>query len=160
MNINEVHEEANGQDIAIIGIAGRFPGAANIDEYWNVISQGINSIKYFSAEELISAGIDKSLVENPDYVKASAVMDDIDKFDSSFFGFAPREADLIDPQHRVFMECAWEALEHSGYSTEEYNGIISVFAGASINYYLFSLSSTGKIVSSISIRVISVPNWL
>ncbi|MEG4589522.1 beta-ketoacyl synthase N-terminal-like domain-containing protein [Microcoleus sp. MOSTC5] len=125
------------EGIAIIGMAGRFPGAKNVDEFWENLRDGVESISFFSEQELESFGIDESVVRDPRYVKARAVLEDIELFDASFFGFNPREAEITDPQHRFFLESAWEALENAGYNSETYEGSIGVYAGAgSYNTYL------------------------
>jgi acyl transferase domain-containing protein len=122
-----------GLEIAVIGMAGRFPGAANIGAFWSNLSQGIESLTFFSDKELEKAGIDPRLPENPNYVKAGAVLERIDYFDASFFGYTPKEAMLMDPQVRFFHECAWETLEDAGYNPMSYNKLIGVYAGASDN---------------------------
>ena len=123
-------------DIAIIGMAGRFPGARNIQEYWRNLCNGVESIAFLSDAEVAAQGVDQETLRNPRYVKASAAIEDIEKFDAAFFGINPREAELTDPQHRLFLECAWEALEDAGYPAEQYSGSVGVFAGASVNTYL------------------------
>jgi acyl transferase domain-containing protein len=125
-------------DIAIIGMAGRFPGAKNIDEYWDNLRLGVESISFFSDEELLAAGVDPAVLTAPNYVKAAPLLNDVDLFDASFFGYLPKEAQFMDPQHRLFLECAWEALEHAGYDAEKYKGAIGVFAGSALNTYLLS----------------------
>lgn len=123
-------------DIAIIGMAGRFPGARNVRDYWRNLCVGIESITFLSDAELTAQGVDQEAIRNARYVKAAAALEDIDKFDAGFFGISPREAELTDPQHRFFLECSWEALEDAGYAPEQYPGSIGVFAGASVNTYL------------------------
>ncbi|MHC5744956.1 MAG: type I polyketide synthase [Nostoc sp.] len=137
---NFIHSlNENLQDeIAIIGMAGRFPGANEIDSFWNNLRDGVESISFFTNEELISAGVDRSLLNEPNYVKASGILEDIELFDASFFGFSPREAELTDPQHRLFMESVWEALENAGYNSETYSGQIGLFAGLAASSYLLS----------------------
>lgn len=122
--------------IAVIGIAGRFPKARNIDEFWQNLQAGRECISFFSDEDVIASGTDPAFLSNPNFVKAFGVLDDIDLFDAQFFGISPREAKLLDPQHRLFLECAWEALEHAGYDSERYPGRISVFAGTNTSTYL------------------------
>jgi acyl transferase domain-containing protein/acyl carrier protein len=122
--------------IAIIGIAGRFPGAKNITEFWHNLCNGVESISKFSDEELIAAGISPEFINHPNYVKAGAVLEDVDLFDASFFGFNPKEAEITDPQHRLFLECAWEGLEDAGYDTQRTESRIGVYAGASLSNYL------------------------
>ncbi|MBV9788909.1 MAG: acyltransferase domain-containing protein, partial [Chloroflexi bacterium] len=134
-------------DIAIVGMAGRFPGAKNLDEFWQNLCQGVESIGHFSDEELIEVGIDPEQLRDPSYVKAKGALDEIETFDAPFFGFHPREAQITDPQHRLFLECAVEALEHAGYNPDEYGGRIGVFAGAALNtYLLFNLYSNPEIL--------------
>jgi acyl transferase domain-containing protein/acyl carrier protein len=134
MGITEAYESIEG--IAIIGISGRFPGAKNITEFWENLCDGVEAISQFSDKELIAAGVDPSLFKNPNYKKAGAVLDDIDLFDAGFFGFNPKEAEMTDPQHRLFLECAWEALENAGYDAQRCESRIGVYAGASLNNYL------------------------
>ncbi|MEJ6485866.1 beta-ketoacyl synthase N-terminal-like domain-containing protein [Nostoc punctiforme UO1] len=123
-------------DVAIIGMSGRFPGAKNIEEFWDNLKNGKESISFFSDEELEEAGIDPSLYNRRNYVKAAPVLEDVEMFDASFFGCSSREAQMIDPQIRVFLECAWEALERAGYNSQTYSGSIGVYASKSLNYYL------------------------
>jgi len=130
------------EGIAIIGLAGRFPGAKNITEFWQNLCDGVEAISQFSDEELIAAGVDPSLLNNSNYVKAGAVLEDIDLFDAGFFGFNPKEAEMTDPQHRLFLECAWEALENAGYDVQRCESRIGVYGGASFNNYLtFDINS-------------------
>ncbi|HET8843080.1 MAG TPA: polyketide synthase, partial [Ktedonobacteraceae bacterium] len=127
--------ELNGLEVAIIGLAGRFPGSKNIEEYWQNLRDGIDAISSFSTEELLSAGVYSSELEDPSYVRRSGVIEDIDLFDAAFFGYSPREAELLDPQQRLFLECAEEALENAGYDARRYNDAIGVYAGSSLNTY-------------------------
>jgi len=128
--------------IAIIGMSGKFPGAKNIDQFWQNLRDGIESVSFFSDQELISVGVDPAVLAKPNYVKAFGSLQDIECFDAAFFGFNAREAEVMDPQHRLFLECAWEALESAGYNPETYDGQIGVFSGASFNsYWLKNLAS-------------------
>ncbi|GAB1539414.1 beta-ketoacyl synthase N-terminal-like domain-containing protein [Scytonema sp. NUACC21] len=138
-----------GLEIAIVGMVGRFPGANNLEEFWQNLQNGVESIEFFSDEELKSAGIDLDKVNDPNYVKAGSVLEDIELFDASFFGFNPREAECIDPQQRIFLECAWEALESAGYDSKQYKGLIGVYAGTSINNYFINLYSNQNVRNSI-----------
>ena len=140
----------NGLEIAIIGMAGRFPGAKNIDEYWHNIKNGVESIRPLTDEYLLSQGVDKTLLEHPQYVKAGAVLEDIELFDADFFGFSPREAEILDPQQRLFLECAQEAIETAGYNPQTYPGLIGVYGGAGMNGYLFNLYTNPNIRNSVS----------
>lgn len=124
--------------IAIVGMAGRFPGAKNLEELWQNLANGVESVSFFSDEELLESGIDPDLLKNPNYVKAGAVLEDIDLFDAPFFDFNPKEAEITDPQHRLFLECAWSALENAGYDPYRYRGKTGVYGGASLNNYYSS----------------------
>lgn len=132
--VNESTDQLNG--IAIIGMAGRFPKADNIDEYWQNLVNGVECIAFYQDEELIQSGIDPEVLKNPDYVKAKGEVSNVDMFDASFFGINPREAEVTDPQHRMLLECAWEAMEHAGYDSFKYQSPIGIFAGKSMDYYL------------------------
>lgn len=128
----------SGIEIAVIGMAGRFPGAKNLEQFWQNLCDGVESINFFTDEELLARGGDARLLDDPNYVKAEAVLDDIEMFDASFFGYTPREASLIDPQHRLFLETAWEALENAGYAAGERSLRSGIYAGESVNSYLIS----------------------
>jgi len=121
--------------IAIIGMAGRFPGAGDVDRFWLNLRDGVESIARFSDQDLIGAGVAAALLADPNYVKAGAVLEGVELFDAQFFGYSPREAEIIDPQQRCFLECCWEALETAGYAPETYRGQIGVYAGISDNDY-------------------------
>ncbi len=124
--------------VAIIGIAARFPGAPTLEAFWRNLCDGVESISFFSDEELIAAGVAPALVADPRYVKARGVLADADRFDAAFFNLTPREAELMDPQHRVLLECAWEVMERAGYDSERTAARVAVFAGAGLNSYLLS----------------------
>ncbi|ELS00896.1 amino acid adenylation enzyme/thioester reductase family protein [Xenococcus sp. PCC 7305] len=123
-------------DIAIIGISCRFPGANNIDEFWQNLREGIESVSFFEDAEL-QVG-DRNVLSDPNYVKAGANLPDIDLFDASFFGYSAKEAEIMDPQQRIFLECAWEALQTSGYAGSDQEQTIGVFAGSGMNTYLIN----------------------
>jgi acyl transferase domain-containing protein len=127
----------SGIEIAVIGMSGRFPGAKNLDQFWQNLCDGTESIKFFTDEELLAKGVEAQLLDDPNYVKAEAILDDVEMFDAAFFDFTPREASLMDPQHRLFLEHAWEALENAGYAAERKQRT-GVYAGESINSYLLS----------------------
>jgi acyl transferase domain-containing protein/acyl carrier protein len=137
MRINPALEQTSDLDIALVGMSGRFPGAKNLEEFWHNLQNGVESISFFSNQELAELNIETSVLNNSNYIKAAPILEDIESFDASFFGFSPREAEAIDPQHRLFMECAWEALENAGYDSETYKGLIGVYAGTSTNTYFF-----------------------
>ncbi|MBF9132822.1 SDR family NAD(P)-dependent oxidoreductase [Plantactinospora sp. S1510] len=121
--------------IAVIGMAGRFPGASDVTEFWRNISGGIQSLTTFTEEELLTAGVDPALVKDPQYVAARPVLKDIRGFDAEFFGYNPREAKIADPQQRVFLECAWETLEVAGYAVPDRRGRVGVFGGTNLSTY-------------------------
>ena len=145
--------------IAIIGMAGRFPGARNLEEFWWNLRDGVESISLFSDQELEASGVHPALLSNPNYVKAGILLEDKDLFDAAFFGYPPRQAEIIDPQQRLFLECAWEALESAGYNGQTYDGRISVYGGASINSYLFlNLASNPDLIQSVGLNQIRYSN--
>ena len=107
--------QLNGLEIAVIGMSGRFPGANNIEAFWDNLKNGIDSISRFTDEELLADGADPEALKHPNYVKAKAMLDDVAGFDAAFFGFSPKEASSMDPQQRILLEQGWLALEHAGY---------------------------------------------
>jgi len=127
-------------EIAVIGMAGRFPGSRNIDEFWENLKNGVESITFFSAGQLAAWGVRQELRENPNYVKANGILDDMEYFDAAFFNYSPGEAEMIDPQLRILHECSWEALEAAGYHPDEYEGLIGLYAGNSPNHYWVTLT--------------------
>lgn len=129
---------AFSNEIAIIGMSGRFPGANSIHEFWQNLQNGREAISFFTDQELAAAGVSPAVYSQQQYVKAGAVLDGIEMFDAAFFGISPRDAALMDPQQRLFLECAWEALEQAGYDAERYAERIGVYAGASMDTYLLS----------------------
>ncbi|MEM9212763.1 MAG: beta-ketoacyl synthase N-terminal-like domain-containing protein [Cyanobacteria bacterium P01_F01_bin.150] len=139
-----------GLEIAIVGMAGRFPQARTLDEFWQNLQQGVESVRFYSDEELRSLGVDEATLNQPNFVKAGALLEDIDQFDAEFFGYSPREAEVLDPQQRLFLEVAWEALEHAGYDAEQYEGAIAVYAGAAMNGYLLNLYRNAQTRSTVS----------
>jgi amino acid adenylation domain-containing protein len=127
------------QGFAVIGMAGRFPGANNIEEFWQNLQSGTESISDFSDEELRAAGVNEELLASPAYIKRGSVVANAELFDAGFFDISAREAELIDPQQRVFLECAWEALENAGYTAKSYPGKIGLYAGSGANTYFLNL---------------------
>jgi len=143
MKEQDFNESRKGLDIAVVGMAGRFPGAGNIDQFWKNLRDGVEAISFFTDEQMTSFGVDPAMLRDPNFVKAGALLDNIDQFDRAFFGYSPREAELLDPQHRIFLECAWEALENAGYDAQRYEGLIGVYAGTSLStYLLFNILTT------------------
>jgi phthiocerol/phenolphthiocerol synthesis type-I polyketide synthase E len=123
------------QAIAITGMAGRFPGAAGIDEFWQNLRSGTDSIRFFSTDELLAEGIDAQTLDDPNYVPATGELAGSGMFDAAYFDYSPREAELMDPQHRVFLECAAEALERANVVPAAERRV-AVFAGAGMSMYL------------------------
>jgi acyl transferase domain-containing protein len=132
----------NSSDVAVVGLVGRFPGGADLEAFWQNLVQGVSMISQFLPEELDYAQAARDPDNAASYVPARSVLDGVDLFDASFFGIYPKEAEVMDPQHRLFLECAWEALESAGYDPDAYPGLIGLYAGLSLNsYLLFNLSS-------------------
>ncbi len=129
---------ADNGEIAIVGMTGRFPGADDIDSFWQNLHDGVESISFFSDQELFDAGVDPKYLNDPNYVKARPILSNADMFDADFFGYSPREAETIDPQHRLFLQCAWEVLETAGYIPGVNGAQIGVYAGAGPNSYLLN----------------------
>jgi acyl transferase domain-containing protein/acyl carrier protein len=119
--------------IAVIGMAGRFPGAENIEEYWNHLKEGNETVSFFTPQELMEEGVEPQILQNPNYVKAKGVLEDIEYFDATFFDYRPLEAEALDPQTRVFQETVWQSLEDAGYTPFTYNKLIGLYAGATDN---------------------------
>ena len=145
--------------IAVIGMAGRFPGAKNIDEFSVNLRDGVELVSFFTEQELMASGIDPTEFNAPRYVKVGAVLEDIEWFDASFFDITPRDAELTDPQHRLFLEHAWEALENAGYIPDSYRGRIGVYAGTGVNtYLLFNLFENRNLFKSNGFYRITIGN--
>ncbi len=135
--------------IAVLGLAGRFPQARTLDELWENLRNGVESIRVLTEPELLAAGVLASTLRDPSYVRAAGVVEGIDLFDAPFFGFSAREAAFLDPQQRLFLECAWEALESAGYDALRIPGPVGVYGGTSANsYYLFYLFSRADMLNS------------
>jgi acyl transferase domain-containing protein len=143
-----LRDEANqgdawsGREIAIIGMAGRFPGAADLDALWRLLAEGREAVTFLTDEELAAAGVSEEALADPSYVKAASLLPDADRFDAEFFGFSAREAEILDPQQRLFLEHAWAALEDAGYAPGEVPGLVGIYAGVAWNTYLLSNLTT------------------
>jgi acyl transferase domain-containing protein len=138
------------EDIAVVGMAGRFPGARDVEEFWRNLCEGRDSISRFSDEEVAGSGVSREMLSSPDYVKAGGVVEGVDLFDAPFFGLTPREAEIMDPQQRVFLECAWGALENAALDPETYPGRIGVYAGSGMNGYLLNIYSNAHLLETVS----------
>jgi len=142
-------------------MAGRFPGARDVEELWQNLRDGVDCIYRFGDEELLAAGVEPALLRNPRYVKAGGVIDGEELFDAAFFDYAPREAELIDPQHRLFLECAHEALEKAGHHPERFRGPIGVYAGTGHpGYFLRNLAGHPALLATVGERAASLGNSL
>ncbi|TCS39448.1 acyl transferase domain-containing protein [Paucimonas lemoignei] len=147
MNHNDDYDDNNddgydgvNNDIAIIGMAGRFPKAENVEQFWANLVSSTDCITRFSREELERMGVSQAALDDPNFVPAAGFIPDQDKFDAHFFEMNPREAANLDPQHRFALEVAWQTLEHAGYTPESVNGSIGVFAGVNMStYFIFNL---------------------
>ncbi|MGD2087723.1 MAG: SDR family NAD(P)-dependent oxidoreductase [Candidatus Aminicenantes bacterium] len=132
--------EPTGFEIAVIGMAGRFPKASDIDEFWDNLKNGVEAISFLTEEEFDKYKIGPEMRENPNYVSSKGgALEEKDLFDAAFFGYTPKEAEIMNPQLRHFHECAWEALENAGYDADSYKGLIGVYASASSSFYWKSL---------------------
>ena len=135
-------------DIAIVGMAAHLPGAADILAYWKNLTQGIESIRVISEADLLAAGESPAAMRRPNYVPAAAPLDGFELFDADFFGFSPKEAAILDPQHRHFLEVAWESLENAGHPPENFKGPIGVYAGCGMgSYFYFNICSNRDLVN-------------
>src|SRR3984957_20347094 len=151
--------------IAVIGMAGRFPGARDVRTFWNNLRDGVESIHTFTDESLLAAGESASRLRDPSYVKACGRLDDIDMFDAGFFGLSPRDAAVFDPQHRMFLECAWEAFENAGHVGEKCAGPVGVFAcSGATEYMMYNLVCNRSIMDSMGAWLVrhtgNDPNFL
>jgi acyl transferase domain-containing protein len=135
--------------IAIIGMTGRFPGAPTLADFWRNLSGGVESITFFSNDDF--PGAPQALLDHPQFVKARGVLDGIELFDAGFFGYTPPEARAMDPQHRLFLEAGWAALEHAGYDPTTYGGSIGVYAGLGMNSYLLTNLQQPEVAHSLGV---------
>jgi amino acid adenylation domain-containing protein len=123
-----------GSDVAVVGMAGRFPGANSVEQFWKNVCEGVDSTTFFADAEL-DPGIPTSLRNDPAYVKARGIVEGFDQFDAAFFGVSPKEAELMDPQQRLLLEVAWEALERAGHAPATFSGATGIFAGKYFDFY-------------------------
>ena len=150
--MSQDHTAEAAEAVASIGMAARLPGAADVETFWRNLVAGVESIRHFTADELQARGIDRRHLAEPRFVPAGALLEDVDRFDASFFGFTPREAQILDPQHRTFFECAWSALEDAGCDPARTSRAIGVFAGTSMNsYLLFNLVPNAEVIDAVGL---------
>jgi len=134
-------------DIAIVGMAVHLPGADNIQQFWSNLADGVESIQKLSEKELLRAGEPLHRIKNPNYVPAAAKLDNFEMFDGDFFGLSPKESAIMDPQHRQFLECSWEAMENAGHPPESIDGPVGVYAGCGMgSYFYFNICSNPDLV--------------
>ena len=152
-------KDLTGLEIAVIGQAGRFPGAKNLEEFWENIKNGIASITFFSDQELREQGIDEQLLQDPNYIKARGVLAGIEHFDHDFFGYSYGEAYMMDPQLRVLHECSWEALENAGYHPEDHQGLIGVYTAGEFSFDWLNkfLSNQESSAEQMHVRLLNNP---
>jgi phthiocerol/phenolphthiocerol synthesis type-I polyketide synthase E len=151
MNALDQTPHSNGMEIAVIGMAGQFPGADNINRFWDNLMKGVESISFFSPGELEALGVNAGLADNPDYVKARGILEEPGYFDSAFFDYPAGEAEMMEPQARLLHQCSYAALEDAGYNPGEFNGSIGFYVGLSANIYwqaLTLLNYTGNFSES------------
>jgi acyl transferase domain-containing protein len=147
--------DASRLDIAIVGMAGRFPGARDLRTFWANLRDGVESLVDFDDDALRAAGVPDAVLHDPLYVKRGAVLDDVEGFDAALFGFTPRDAAVLDPQHRHFLECAWAALEDAGHVPHEFGGTIGVYAGVGMGSYLaFNLLPDPALMGSMGLFLV------
>jgi len=138
------------EKIAIVGMAGRLPSARNVTEFWQMLANERMGTRWLTEEELLAEGVSQKELDDPDYVRAGNFLPDMECFDAGFFGFSPREASILDPQHRHFLECSWEALEDAGHMPENFEGRVGVYAGSGMQAYLpFNLLTNPDLVEEI-----------
>ena len=163
MSYSSAYDSEEG--VAIVGMAGRFPGARNVPEFWQNLLDSRDTISHFRDDQLEGDGAkDAPARADPAYVRARGIIDDIEMFDAGFFGINLKEADLIDPQHRVFLETAWDALEDAGHDPQRFTGPIGVFAGASENLYyvqnLLNRKDLTDVVGGFTMMTSKLPDYL
>ncbi|SDH31346.1 Acyl transferase domain-containing protein [Lentzea fradiae] len=135
--------------VAVVGMAGRFPGAADTGELWRNLTEGRETITFFDHAELLAGGVPPEVAADPRYVPARGVLRDVELFDAAFFGYSARDAQIIDPQQRLFLECAWEAVEHAGHDTTRFDGQVGVYAGSSLSGYLLHLLTDRHLLTTV-----------
>jgi acyl transferase domain-containing protein len=144
--------QGNDNDIAIVGMAIRVAGALTPEQYWRNLCDGVESLSVYTDAELAERGVSPAELADPAYVKAGMPLPGMEEFDPEFFGFSPKEAAILDPQHRQFYEVAWEALERAGHPPARFDGNIAVFAGSGMAaYFARNLMSNPELVESVGV---------
>ncbi|MBA3531236.1 MAG: acyltransferase domain-containing protein, partial [Ardenticatenales bacterium] len=146
-------------DIAIIGMAGRYPKAPTLAEFWRKLCAGEEFTTFYSEEELRALGIPEEAIQDPHYIRAGGQVETIEEFDAAFFGYNPREATFMDPQQRHFLECAWEAMEDAGYDSSRIEGSVGVFGGSAMDTYIvLNIASNPHLMTPANQLTIQVGN--
>jgi acyl transferase domain-containing protein len=143
-----------GNDIAVVGMSCRLPGARNVDEYWTNLCAGAMSLSRVSQDELLAAGLSPELLRDPSFVPVQGVMPDAYAFDAAFFGVNPREAQVIDPQQRVFLECASAALEQAACDPQRFRGAIGVYGGCGATFHLNRVLEHPDVVATVGEQMV------
>ena len=139
-----------GSEIGIIGFAGRFPGAPDVESFWSNLRHGVESVRFRSPAELRADGVDDALIQDPDFVPAVPEFEGMAGFDAPFFGFSPQDAEIMDPQHRIFLEVAWHAFEHAGYDPRGRDEAVGVYTGVGSNdYYTHNLLRNHRLMEDV-----------
>ena len=145
-------DTVNDTDIAIVGMAIRVPDASTPEQFWANLAAGHESVRHYSDEELLARGVSPAALTDPGYVKAGIPFEGLDQFDPEFFGFSPKEAGILDPQHRQFYEACWEALESAGHTPESFPGAIGLFGGCGMGaYFTFNLLTNPELVDNVGL---------
>jgi phthiocerol/phenolphthiocerol synthesis type-I polyketide synthase E len=153
--------EMGAEAIAVIGMAGRFPGATSVEALWRNLREAADGITDLSREELLAVGVPPAQVDDPLYVRSRGVLEGADRFDAELFGYTPREAAIMDPQQRLFLQCAWEALEDAGLAPSDGGPSVGVYAAASLStYLLFNLMARPDVVESAGTLQVGIGNGL
>jgi acyl transferase domain-containing protein len=150
----DINEDQDLNSIAIIGMSVRFPGANSVTEFWDNLCAGVESIANLSISELNAEGIDSTIYKNSAFVSRAGVIENLELFDAAFFGCTPKEAELMDPQNKILLECAYEAMENAGYTAEAKDGRIGVYVGVgSSDYYINNLLSHPDLLTTNSYQI-------
>ncbi len=158
MSVEANSRNRSFEPVAIVGMRGRFPGADDLDRFWLNLAAGTESITRLSPDDMRAAGVPDEVMSLPGYVNASPLLGDVDQFDAEFFGFSARDASLTDPQHRLFLETAWEALEDAGYDPGAFSGPIGVFGGCELSTYLYQLAQNPDVLGYVDSMQLMVTN--
>ncbi|HEX8245984.1 MAG TPA: type I polyketide synthase, partial [Longimicrobium sp.] len=151
------HGTLHGTEIAVTGMAGRFPGGETLEELWALVSGGREGIRELTDDEVLAAGVPREALADPTFVRRMGVLRDVERFDAAFFGYSPREAETLEPSHRIFLECAWEALENAGCDTTRFPGAVGVYAGSGdADYANANILTRPEVVATLGVFAIKV----